>query len=73
MEREVERRIGGSSSNEGYRPRTHWKHIRIPQEELESVAGGMDVWNDLLHLHNPTPDKRKKMDGWTDDFTPWIC
>jgi len=47
------------------RPRTRWRHypsilawecLRIPQEELESVAGERDVWVSLLDLFAPRPD-----------------
>jgi len=47
------------------RPRTRWrdyisilawKHLGIPQEELESVAEERDVWVSLLNLFPPPPD-----------------
>ncbi len=44
-----------------------WEHLRIPPEELESIAGERDIWTTLLSLQSlPAPDKRKKMDGWMD-------
>jgi len=37
-----------------------WERLRIPQEELESVAGEREVWVSLL---DPTSDKRTKTEG----------
>jgi len=50
-----------------YISRLAWERLRIPQEELESVAGERDVW--VLRtccLRDPTLYKRKIMNGWTD-------
>ncbi len=54
------------------RPRTYWgdyishlalERLRIPQDELENVAGERDVWTTLLACcRNPTPDKQQKID-----------
>ncbi|KAK0155927.1 hypothetical protein N1851_001531 [Merluccius polli] len=47
------------------RPRTHWRdyvsrlaweRLRIPQEELDEVAGEREVWASLLRLLPPRPD-----------------
>jgi len=36
-----------------------WEHHRIPQEELENVAGEKDVWDSLLDRLPSQPDLRK--------------
>lgn len=37
------------------RLRSHlaWEHLRIPEEELENVAGEKEVWNSLINLLPP--------------------
>lgn len=42
-----------------------WKHLEVPWEELEIVAGEEKAWNILLSLlpDDPTSDKVKKMEG----------
>lgn len=54
------------------RPRTRWRDyishlvwefLRIPQEELESVAGHIDIWKTLLDLLPLLPDHRRQKNG----------
>ncbi|KAK0134956.1 hypothetical protein N1851_029236 [Merluccius polli] len=43
---------------------------RIPQEELDEVAGEREVWASLLRLLPPATQpqiSRKKMDGWMEN------
>ncbi|PWA15004.1 hypothetical protein CCH79_00008845, partial [Gambusia affinis] len=53
-----------------YVSRLAWERLGIPPEELVEVDGEREVWASLLKLlpRDPTPDKRKKMDGWMDGY-----
>ena len=64
----------------GRRPRTRcrdyvsrlaWERLGVPLEELDEVAGEREVWASLLRLlpprPDPTPDKRKRTDGRTEE------
>lgn len=47
------------------------KHLWIPPEELEEVAGEREAWDSLLRLLSPRPNPGKTaedgwMDGWMD-------
>jgi len=47
------------------RPMTRWpERLRIPQNELENVAGEREVWVSLLGLLPETRTKQMRMDGW---------
>ena len=39
-----------------YVSRLAWERLRIPQEELDEVAGEREVWASLLRLLPPCPD-----------------
>jgi len=41
-----------------------WEHLRIPQEELESIAGEKEVWEPAATVTRPRISGRKWMDGW---------
>lgn len=43
-----------------------WKHLWIPQDELEELAREKDIWVSLLSLLPLRPRSRKMMDGWMD-------
>ncbi|XP_054597906.2 proline-rich protein 12 isoform X1 [Nothobranchius furzeri] len=44
------------------------ERLGIPPEELAQVAGEREVWASRRYCpRNPTPDKRMKMDGWTNN------
>ena len=51
-----------------YVSRLAWERLGIPREELDEVAGEREVWASCLGCcpRDPTPDKRKRIDGWTD-------
>jgi len=54
-----------------YKSHLAWEHLRIPQEELESVSGEKIIWGALLSLLPPRPQVvgprirgREWTDGW---------
>lgn len=45
-----------------------WKHLRMLLKELEEVSRERDVWDSLVGLLSPVPDKQKKMGRMDENY-----